>query len=85
MAEVKETKAEVKETKKETVAKEKMVKIKIPRNRKGEEDVFVSVNERTWLIKRGEYVEVPECVKEILDLQERSLDEAYDFDSQVQN
>lgn len=77
--------AEIKETKKETVAKEKMVKIKIPRNRKDEEDVFVSVNERTWLIKRGEYVEVPECVKEILDLQERSLDAAYDFDSKVQN
>lgn len=77
--------AEVKETKKETVAKEKMVKIKIPRNRKDEEDVFVSVNERTWLIKRGEYVEVPECVKEVLDQQERSLDEAYDFDSKVQN
>lgn len=81
MAEIKETK----EIKKETVAKEKMVKIKIPRNRKDEEDVFVSVNERTWLIKRGEYVEVPECVKEVIDQQERSLDEAYDFDSKVQN
>lgn len=77
--------AEVKETKKETVEKEKMVKIKIPRNRKDEEDVFVSVNERTWLIKRGEYVEVPECVKEVLDHQEMMLDEAYDFDSKVQN
>ena len=77
--------AEVKETKKETVAKEKMVTIKIPRNRKDEEDVFVSVNERTWLIKRGEYVEVPECVKEVLDHQEMMLDEAYDFDSKVQN
>lgn len=77
--------AEVKETKKETVEKEKMVKIKIHRNRKDEEDVFVSVNERTWLIKRGEYVEVPECVKEVLDHQEMMLDEAYDFDSKVQN
>lgn len=77
--------ADVKETKKETVAKEKMVKIKIPRNRKDEEDVFVSVNERTWLIKRGVEVEVPECVKEVLDHQEIMLDEAYDFDSKVQN
>lgn len=77
--------AEVKETKKETVEKEKMVKIKISRDRKDEEDVFVSVNERTWLIKRGEYVEVPECVKEVLDHQEMMLDEAYDFDSKVQN
>ena len=77
--------AEVKETKKETVAKEEMVKIKIPRNRKDEEDVFVSVNERTWLIKRGEYVEVPLCVKEVLDHQEIMLDEAYDFDSKAQH
>ena len=77
--------AEVKDTKKETVAKEKMVKIKIPRNRKDEEDVFVSVNERTWLIKRGVEVKVPECVKEVLDLQEKMLDEAYDFDSKAKN
>ena len=77
--------AEVKETKKETVAKEEMVKIKIPRNRKDEEDVFVSVNERTWLIKRGEYVEGPLCVKEVLDHQEIMLDEAYDFDSKAQH
>lgn len=79
--------AEIKENKKETVAKEKMVKIKIPRTpgKKDEEDVFVSINERTWLIKRGEYVEVPECVKEVLDLQERSLDEAIAFESKVQN
>jgi hypothetical protein len=78
--------AEIKETKKETAAKEKMVKIKIARTpgKKDEEDVFVSVNERTWLIKRGEYVEVPECVKEVIDLQERMLDEASDFESQVQ-
>lgn len=75
----------VKETEKKTVAKEKMVKIKIPRSRKDEEDVFVSVNERTWLIKRGVEVEVPECVKEVIDHQEMMLDEAYDFDSKVQN
>lgn len=79
--------ADVKETKKETVEKEKMVKIKIPRTpgKKDEEDVFVSVNERTWLIKRGVEVEVPECVKEVIDHQEAMLDEAYDFDSKVQN
>ena len=77
--------AEIKETKKETVAKEKMVKIKIPRTPgvKDEADVFVSVNERTWLIKRGEEVEVPECVKGVLELQERMLDEAYEFESKV--
>lgn len=42
--------------------KEKMVTISIPRNKVDEEDVFVSVNMRTWIIKRGVPVEVPECV-----------------------
>lgn len=66
-------------------AKEKTVRIKIPRGRKDEGDVFVSVNERTWLIKRGVEVEVPVCVKEVLDHQEQMQEEAYDFDTKAQN
>ncbi|MBP3468257.1 MAG: hypothetical protein J6K26_01920, partial [Lachnospiraceae bacterium] len=50
--------------------KEKTVKIKLPRMRKEDGDVFVSVNERTWLIQRGVEVEVPECVAEVLKHQE---------------
>ena len=46
--------------------KEKMVKIRIPKLRANQEDVFVSVNERTWLVKRGVEVEVPECVAEVI-------------------
>ena len=46
--------------------KEKMVKIRIPKIRANQEDVFVSVNERTWLVKRGVEVEVPECVAEVI-------------------
>lgn len=61
--------------------KEKLVKIKIPRERGNESDVFVSVNERTWLIKRGVEVEVPECVAEVLKHQEDAEQEAYDFQS----
>ena len=56
-------------------AKEKMVKIRIPRTKADEEDVFVSVNMRTWLIKRGVEVEVPECVAEVLRPQEEALEE----------
>ena len=56
-------------------AKEKMVKIRIPRTKADEEDVFVSVNMRTWLIKRGVEVEVPECVAEVLRHQEEALEE----------
>lgn len=62
---------------------EKTVKIKIPRERDNKEDaVFVSVNERTWLIKKGIEVEVPECVAKVLELREKALDEAYDYESE---
>ena len=78
------------ETSKETVKrekteKEKTVKIKLPRGRKEDVDVFVSVNERTWLIKRGVEVEVPACVAEVLEHQEQMQEEAYNFDSSAQN
>ena len=46
--------------------KEKMVKIRIPKIKANQEDVFVSVNERTWIVKRGVEVEVPECVAEVI-------------------
>ena len=73
------------ETKKETIKKEETVKIKLPRIRKDDGDVFVSVNERTWLIKRGVEVEVPTCVAEVLEHQEQMQEEAYDFETEVQN
>ena len=63
---------------------EKMVKIRIPRTKKEEEDVFVSVNLRTWLIKRGVEVEVPECVAEVLRHQEEMLEEIMLFEEQAQ-
>ena len=52
----------------------KMVKIKIPRTRADEEDVFVSVNMETFLIKRGVEVEVPDYVANALRLQEEMLE-----------
>ena len=63
------------ETIKKTEApKEKMVKVRIPRTRADQEDVPVWVNERSWLIKRGVEVEVPECVAEVLRHQEEMLE-----------
>ena len=50
--------------------KEKCVKIRLPKTRNQQEDVFVSVNNRTWLIQRGVSVEVPQCVAEVLRHQE---------------
>lgn len=62
------------EEKKTETPKEKMVKIRIPRIKANQEDVFVSVNERTWIVKRGVEVEVPECVAEVIRHQEEMLE-----------
>lgn len=64
-------------------AEEKMVIVKIPRDRndKEQEDVFVGVNERTWLIKRGVEVKVPECVAEVLRHKDEMLDIISEFES----
>lgn len=58
---------------------EELVKIRIPRARDNQDDVFVAVNGRTWLIKRGVDVEVPPCVVEVLRNQEDALTKEYDF------
>lgn len=54
--------------------KNKMVKIRIPRTKADQEDVFVSVNNYTCLIKRGVEVEVPDYVAEVLRHQEEMLE-----------
>lgn len=58
---------------------EELVTIRIPRARDNQDDVFVAVNGRTWLIKRGVDVEVPPCVVEVLRNQEDALTREYDF------
>lgn len=63
----------------EKTTTEKTVKIRIPREKENESDVFVSVNERTWLIKRGVEVEVPECVAEVLRHKEEAEEAEYQF------
>lgn len=63
----------------------KMVKVRIPRTKADQEDVFVSVNLRTYIIKRGVEVEVPEFVAEVLRHQEEMLEEIMLFDEAAQN
>ena len=58
------------------------VKIKLPRERREQEDVFVGVNERTWLIKRGVEVEVPQCVAEVLMNREQMLESIMAFQNE---
>lgn len=68
-----------------TTATEKLVKVKIPRERGNDADVYVSVNDRSWLIKRGVEVEVPECVAEVLRNQEIALDKIDAFNDANEN
>lgn len=70
------------ETTTNTAPKRKMVKVRIPRTRADEEDVFVSVNMETFLIKRGVEVEVPDYVAEVLRHQEEMLEARMLFNEQ---
>ena len=67
------------------MTKSKTVTVRIPRVNPRQEDVFVSVNLRTWLIKRGVEVEVPECVAEVLRHQEEMLEEIMLFEAKAQH
>ena len=62
---------------------EKKVKIKIPLTRAEKDDVFVGLNGRTFMIKRGVEVEVPEGVAEILANREEVLAQIIEYESQA--
>lgn len=64
---------------------EKTVKIRLPLTRDDNSDVHITVNNRSWLIKRGETVEVPECAAEVLRNQEEMLKTAYEFENANSN
>lgn len=66
------------ETKKNEIKK---VKIKLPKIKGESDDVFVSVNHYNCIIKRGEEVEVPVFVKEVLDHQEKMLETIEQFEN----
>lgn len=70
-------------TTKPEVQKEKTVSIRIPLTKTEKDDVFVSVNNRTWQIKRGVNVEVPECVAEVLRNSEVMLEVAMQFEQKA--
>ena len=58
-------------------------KIKLPLTRTEKEDVYVCVNGESFLIKRGETVEVPDYVAEVLQHKEEMLAEAMEFEAQA--
>lgn len=61
----------------------KKVKIKLPLTRTEKDDVYVCVNGNSFQIKRGETVEVPEYVAEVLQHKEEMLAEAMEFEAQA--
>lgn len=63
--------------------KSKTVKIRLPLTRQEKDDVYVGINGKTYLIKRGETVEVPEAVALVLENKERMLAEAYAFEEEA--
>lgn len=63
--------------------KTKMVKIKLPLTRSEKDDEYAAVNGKSYLIKRGETVEVPDFVAEVLEHKEEMLAEAMAFEAQA--
>lgn len=66
-----------------TTNKPKTVKIKLPLTRTEKDDVYVAVNGKSYQIKRGETVEVPDYVAEVLQHKEEMLAEAMEFETQA--
>ena len=62
---------------------EKKVKIKLPLTRTEKDDVYVAVNGKSYLIKRGETVEVPDYVAEVLQHKEEMLAVAMEYEAQA--
>lgn len=65
--------------------KKDTVRIRLPRERRDQDDKIVWVNARRFLIKRGVEVEVPKCVAAVLAHEEAMLQKAYEYDEQVKN
>jgi hypothetical protein len=63
--------------------KPKMVKIRLPLTRNEKEDEYVAVNGKSYLIKRGVDVEVPEYVAEVLQHKEEMLSIAFAYEAQA--
>ena len=60
---------------------EKMVTVKLPKLKADQEDVFVSVNNYTCIIKRGVEVSVPASVAEVLEHRGQMLEEIMELES----
>ena len=65
---------------------ENLVRIRLPRPIRDEENfVIVTVNDRSWKIMKGEWVEVPDYVAEVIAHSERMQDENAAYIAEVAN
>ena len=62
---------------------EEKVTIRMPLTREQREDVFVGINGKTWLIKRGEEVSVPWTVAKVLARKEKCLAMDIEYEAQA--
>lgn len=62
----------------------KTVKIKLPLSKEQKDDVFVSVNDKKYQIKRGVEVDVPWFVAEILKNKESALETLFENQAKAQ-
>ena len=63
----------------ETAEQEELISVRLPLTKELQNDVFVRVNHRTWLIKRGETVKVPACVVEVLEHADQATAESLQY------
>lgn len=69
-------------TKKDDV-KEGYVRIRLPLSREQKEDMYVGLNGVGYLIKRGQEVDVPAGVAEIIQRSEEMLAQALEYEASV--
>lgn len=63
--------------------KKKTYVIRLPKERGNSAPQFVGTNSGTYMIKRGEDIEVPEDVYEVLKLSEAAKDAMYAYEEKV--
>lgn len=62
---------------------EKKVKLRLPLTRELRDDVFVAVNGKTYLIKRGVDAEVPAHVAKVIERSETMLGIAMEYEQKA--
>ena len=59
------------------------VMLPLPSDPKAPRDEFFSVNGKNWLIRRGEWVQVPRYLKEVIDNSQEAQRAAYNYVNEV--